>query len=192
MTGQVRRAVPADAAGLVRLRALMLAAMGPDVGGPDIAGQDVGGQDVGGPDIGGPDAPWRSAALAWFGERLAEPGGRDFAAFVVDAPDLGVVSCAVGLCDRHAPGPATLSGRRGHVFNVSTDPGHRGLGHARACLVALLAWFDTDAGVAAVDLNVTGDGVGLYTSLGFAPPRWPALRRQLTGRPGPVAGPAGR
>lgn len=172
MTGQVRRAASADAAGLVRLRALMLAAMGHDVGGPG--------------------APWRSAALAWFGERLALPGGRDFAAFVVDDPALGVVSCAVGTCDRHAPGPATLTGRRGHVFNVSTDPRHRGLGHARACLVALLAWFDTDAGVAGIDLNATGDGVGLYTSLGFAPPRWPALRRQLTDRPGPVAGPAGR
>jgi GNAT superfamily N-acetyltransferase len=172
MTAGVRRATVADVAALVGLRGLMLDAMGQDVGGPD--------------------APWRAAAAAWFGDRLADTASTDFAVFVVDDPGLGVVSCAAGSCDSHAPGASNLTGRRGHVFNMSTDPRHRRRGYARACLVALLAWFDTEAGVGAIDLNATGDGVDLYTSLGFAPPRWPALQRRLTGRPAPVAPPAGR
>ncbi len=172
MTGQVRRATVADVAELVRLRALMLAAMGQDVGADD--------------------APWRASAAAWFGERLADPASRDFAVFVVDDPELGVVCCAAGSCDSRAPGPSTLTGRRGHVFNMSTEPRRRRRGYARACLVELLAWFDTEAGVRVIDLNATGDGIDLYMSLGFAPPRWPSLRRRLTGRPATVAGPAGR
>ncbi|GAA1160408.1 hypothetical protein GCM10009654_15840 [Streptomyces hebeiensis] len=154
----IRRAVPSDAAALVRLRALMLEAMGLPVGAAD--------------------APWRSAALDWFDERLARTD--EFAAFVAEDPGLGVVSSAVGICDRHAPGPLNLSGVHGHVFNVSTDPRRRGLGHARACLDALLDWFATGTGARVIGLNATGDGLGLYRSLGFTAPRHPALQLRLT------------
>ncbi|MEV1205809.1 hypothetical protein, partial [Microbispora rosea] len=58
----VRRAGAADAAALVRLRAVMLEDMGAD--------------------IGDESAPWRATAEAWFTRRLGDPG--DFAAFVVD------------------------------------------------------------------------------------------------------------
>lgn len=82
----VRRATVDDAPALVRLRGLMLRAMGLDTG-PQ-------------------DAPWRRAAEQWYAEQLARP--EEFAAFVVDDPELGVVSSAVGGLDRQLrfpPGP---------------------------------------------------------------------------------------
>ncbi len=153
----VRRATEADAAALVRLRGLMLESMGTDDGGAD--------------------AEWRRVAEAWFADRLGDKG--DFAAFVVDDPDLGVVCGAAGLCDRHAPGPANLSGLHGHVFNISTDPRRRRRGYARACLDALLAWFQDETQVRLVKLNATGDGLALYRSFGFDVPRYPALQLRL-------------
>ncbi|ETK34293.1 GNAT family N-acetyltransferase [Microbispora sp. ATCC PTA-5024] len=153
-----RRAVVADAPALVRLRAVMLADMG-------VA-------------IGGEDAPWRRAAEEWFATRLA--GGVDLAAFVVDDPALGVVSSAVGTCDRHAPSPANPSGLHGHVFNVCTDPRRRRLGHARLCMEALLGWFRDETEVRVVNLNATRHGTGLYRALGFDAPRHPALQLRMT------------
>lgn len=156
-TPRLRRAVPSDAAALVRLRALMFQEMGTDPGGED--------------------AEWRGAAEVWFAERLGET--RDFAAFVVEDPALGVVCNAAGACDRRAPGPADPGGRHGHVFNISTDTRRRRRGHARACLGALLAWFHDEAGCGVVDLNATGQGIGLYHAFGFEAPRFPALRLRL-------------
>src|SRR5438552_2868965 len=111
---KVRRAGAADAADLVRLRAQMLADMGRSVA--DDAD------------------PWRARAEDWFADRLVR--GREFASFVVDDPDDGVVACSAGICDFHAPGPGNLTGVRGHVFNTSTLPAHRRRGYARACLEA--------------------------------------------------------
>jgi ribosomal protein S18 acetylase RimI-like enzyme len=158
---RVRRANIADAADLVRLRAWMLQAMGREVGDERAA--------------------WREAALAWFTERLAV---RDrCAAFVVDDPELGVVASAVGVCDGHAPSPGSPTGLHGHVFNISTDRRRRRLGHARACLVALLAWFEQDTPARVIDLNATGDGIELYRSMGFTEPRFPALQLRMVARP---------
>jgi GNAT superfamily N-acetyltransferase len=158
VTGRVRRAVPGDAAALARMRAVML--------------QDLG------------KAPgygeWLAAAEKWYAERLAAD---DFAAFVVDDPELGVVCSAVGACERHAPEPANLTGLHGHVSNISTDHRRRRRGHARACLEALLAWFRDETEVRVINLNATEHGAGLYHSLGFAAPRYPAL--QLTISRGP-------
>lgn len=163
--GRVRRATADDIGALVRLRALMLTDMGVDVGDED--------------------AVWRSAAADWFAERMVR--GDEFAAFVVDDPELGVVACAVGACDAHAPGPAGPSGLYGHVSNVCTDPRRRRRGHARACMDALLAWFRDETPVPVVGLNATGDGSALYEAFGFAPPRFPYLQF----RPEREAPPAG-
>ncbi|MFI5772630.1 hypothetical protein ACIA74_29775 [Streptomyces sp. NPDC051658] len=125
--GQVvraRRATLDEVPALVRLRGLIPAEVGVETGVPD--------------------APWRTASAEWFAERLRHPSV--FAAFLVDDPALGVVSSAAGTCDRHAPGPAILSGLQGHVSNVSTGPRRRRLGHARICLDALLGWFREEAG----------------------------------------------
>ncbi|SFF44591.1 Ribosomal protein S18 acetylase RimI [Actinacidiphila alni] len=160
----VRRATVADAEALVRLRALMLEAMGTRVGGQD--------------------APWRARARTWFAERLAATD--EFAAFVVDDPELGVVSNAVGTCDRHAPGPNNLSGLHGHVSNVCTDPRRLRRGYARACLEAVLDWFAEETQARVINLNATPDGADLYTDLGFAAPRHPALQVRLDGTIAPV------
>ncbi|MEU8509382.1 GNAT family N-acetyltransferase [Streptomyces brevispora] len=126
-------------------------------------------------------APWRTASAQWFADRMPRPD--EFAAFLVDDAELGVVSCAVGACDAHAPRPAGPSGLQGHVSNVSTDPRRRRLGRARACLDALLTSFEQETRVTVVNLNATGNGAGLYESFGFAPPRHPSLQLRTAGRP---------
>jgi GNAT superfamily N-acetyltransferase len=155
---KVRRAEAVDAADLVRLRAQMLADMGRSVG-------DDG-------------EPWRARAENWFAERLVRE--REFASFVVDDPDDGVVACSAGICDFHAPGPGNLTGVRGHVFNMSTFPAHRGRGYARACLEALLEWFRDETEARVINLNATPDGLALYGSVGFTEPRFAALQLILT------------
>jgi len=162
----VRRAEAADAAALTRLRAVMLSDMG-----MLPAGADSG---------------WRDKAAAWFAERLGDKDG--FAAFVIEDPDLGVVSCAAGVCDRHAPGPGNPGGVQGLVFNMSTDHRCRRLGYARACLDALLDWFRDETEARVVNLNATGDGIALYRSLGFTEPRFPALQLRLAREAGQPAG----
>jgi ribosomal protein S18 acetylase RimI-like enzyme len=147
----VRRAGPADALALVRLRAVMCEAMGEDRLGDE----------------------WRDGAQRWFAGVLADPDR--FAAFVVDDPELGVVSGAAGTVEFRAPSPSNLSGARGHVFNVATDPRRRRLGHAGACLHALLAWYRGETPVTRIGLHATGDGIGLYRAAGFTAPHYPEL-----------------
>ena len=156
-THAVRRATAGDAAALTRLRALMLSDMGTLHEGSDPR--------------------WHGVTEEWFARHLRD--GKDFAAFVIDDPDLGVVSCAVGVCDDHAPTPGNLSGLHGNVSNMSTDPRFRRLGYARACLEALLAWFRHETEARVVKLNATNDGIALYRSLGFTEPGNTALQLTL-------------
>jgi ribosomal protein S18 acetylase RimI-like enzyme len=151
----VRRATKTDVDALVRLRVQMFVDMDRDVGQQDT--------------------PWRVRAAEWFAGRIDSP---DFAAFVVDDPELGVVSVAAGTWENGVPGPHNVAGGRGHVFNVSTDPRCRRRGFARLCVTALLDWFDDETDVAVVGLSATDDAVGLYTSLGFEPSHHPELRRR--------------
>jgi ribosomal protein S18 acetylase RimI-like enzyme len=154
---QVRRAKPDDADALVRLRGLMLAAMGAD--------------------IGGPDAPWRAVARQWFAEQLASP--ETFAAYVVDDPDVGVVAGAAGNVYVHPPGPKDLTTLRGHLYNVSTEPDFRRRGLARACVIALLDWFRDESSVGQIELHATPDGIDLYRALGFIEASYPTLRLRV-------------
>jgi len=151
---RLRRATAQDVPALVSLRSLMFSSMGSDVGGQD--------------------AQWRDAAAGWFRLQLDRP--EQFAGFVMEHPVDGVVCAALGSCDVRAPGPHDLSGTRGHVFNISTQPDHRRRGYARACLTALLTWFDTDTGVSVVHLSATPEGSGMYTSAGFREARFPSMR----------------
>jgi ribosomal protein S18 acetylase RimI-like enzyme len=156
-THAVRRATASDAKALTRLRAQMLSDMGRLNEGSDPR--------------------WLAVTEEWFARRLRD--GQNFAAFVIDDPDLGVVSCAAGECDEHAPTPGNLSGLRGHVFNMSTDPRFRRRGYAKACLTALLAWFRDETEAQIVKLNATDDGIALYRSLGFTEPATPQLQLKL-------------
>lgn len=155
-----RRAGPEDVPALVRLRGVMVEALG---------------------EPSGPDDPWRAAAAAWFADQLQRP--ERFAAFVVDVPEEGVVAVAAGLCESRAPGPGSLSGMRGRVFNVATDPGWRRRGAARACLGALLVWFQEGTAAEVVELSATAEGDGLYRSLGFARTDRPVMHLRLPAGP---------
>ncbi|WLQ38666.1 hypothetical protein P8A22_00520 [Streptomyces laculatispora] len=86
----------------------------------------------------------------------------------------------IDTCDDSAHWRAA-SAQSGRVSHVSTDPRRRRPGHARARLGALLGWFEQETRVTVVDLNTTGDGAGLYDSLGFAPPRRPSLQLRTAG-----------
>jgi ribosomal protein S18 acetylase RimI-like enzyme len=90
--------------------------------------------------------------------------------------DSGLVACVVGAIDERLPGPHNPTGWRGYVYNVATDPAYRRRGFSRACMQALLEWF-AERGVGSVDLRASPDGEPLYTSLGFARTRDPAMRR---------------
>ncbi|QNE19768.1 GNAT family N-acetyltransferase [Kribbella qitaiheensis] len=155
---EVRRAKPDDAEALVRLRALMLEAMGTDTGGPD--------------------APWREVALSYFRDGLSSP--ETFAAFVVDDPEAGVVAGAAGHCNAHPPSPKDLSTQRGSLYNVSTEPAFRRRGLARACVVALLTWYRDETTAGQIDLHATPDGSPLYLSLGFTPSNYQTQRLAIT------------
>ncbi|MEV0734117.1 GNAT family N-acetyltransferase [Polymorphospora sp. NPDC050346] len=173
-----------DAAELVRLRGLMLRAMG----------------------IGEPGAEnWQPVALRSLRDRLAEPDG-SLVAFVVDqpaAPDDQPVdpadapagstgpprlaACVVGVVERRLGTPDNPSGEIGYVFNVSTEPGHRRRGYSRALLAALLDWY-RGRGIMVVDLVATGDGEPLYRLMGFAPSAMPLMHLTLPTDPGGVRG----
>ncbi|SBT48431.1 GNAT family N-acetyltransferase [Micromonospora narathiwatensis] len=151
-----RRASHEDAAELVRLRGLMLAAVRGTEPGP---------------------GRWQDVARENLREWLAEPEPW-LAAFVVDASDGGLAACAVGTIERRLGSPHNPSGLVGYVFNVSTDPDHRRRGHSRSCLTALLDWF-RDRDVRTVDLRASEAGLPLYRSLGFQVTHDPAMRLSL-------------
>jgi ribosomal protein S18 acetylase RimI-like enzyme len=165
---RARAAVPADAAELARLRGVMFAAMS-------------GGADGGTGTDGG--TAWVRACEDILRTRLADPAG-DIAAFVVDAPAHGglpggpLAACAVGTVERRLSSPGNPEGLAGHLFNVATDPALRRRGYARACVRALLDWYE-DRGVPKVDLHATVDGEPLYASLGFLPTPHTAMRLTL-------------
>lgn len=155
---RLRRATAQDVPALVHLRSLMFSSMGLDVGGPNAA--------------------WRVAAAGWFREQLDRPDR--FAGFVIEHPEDGVACAALGSCDLRAPSPHDVSGTHGHVFNISTAPDHRRYGYGRACLTALITWFDTDTRVCVIHLNATPDGAGMYQSAGFREAAFPSMRLLLT------------
>ena len=140
----LRRATPADAAELTRLRGLMHEAMGDRPTGESVARTE-----------------------AAFSRRLA---GDELVAYVVSEGQQGdgerLVSCGVGWLEEHLPSPYQLDPRRGHIASMSTEPSARRQGHGRAVFRALLGWFG-EQGVSRVDLRATPDGQPLYEEFGF-------------------------
>ena len=139
--GTLRRATPADAEDLTRLRGLMHLAMG-SAALPE---------------------EWRAACEAAFRRRLTEP---DFVAFVVEEDDGHLVSCGAGWLEEHLPSPGQFDGRRGHIASMSTEAGSQRRGYARLVFGALMQWF-ADQDIQRVDLRATDDGRALYESFGF-------------------------
>ena len=138
--GTLRRATPADAEDLTRLRGLMHLSMGAP----------------------GLPEPWRVACVEAFRRRLADD---DFVVYAVEA-DGRVVSCGAGWIEHHLPSPTQLDGRRGHVASMSTDPEWQRNGFAREVFRGLLGWF-ADRDVQRIDLRATDMGRPLYEEFGF-------------------------
>ncbi|MGD6745696.1 GNAT family N-acetyltransferase [Streptomyces sp. BH106] len=152
----VRRATPADAEELVRLRKIMLDSMRPS-----------------------DDVEWQPYTARVLRSHLADEGG-PLAVFVVEAPDAPgtLAACATGTINLSLGGPGNPEGTSGHVFNVCTDPAHRRRGYSRGCMEALLAWFK-ERDVRRIDLHASTEGEPLYSSLGFARTPAPAMRLTL-------------
>lgn len=149
---RVRRAVAADVAALVALRAEMFDAMGIDASGES----------------------WRAAAHEWFSTRLDDP---DFGVFVVE--DGGaVVASAVGAIRDAAPSPSCPEGRDVLINNVCTLPAYRGRGLGSAAFDAVLAWA-RGTGVARAELMATEGGRSIYEKGGFVANSSLAMRAML-------------
>lgn len=153
---QVRAATVADVAELVRLRRILVGSAGREPG-PDHEATTV---------------------------RVLRDGltAGTWAAYVVAKPECPdeLAACAVGFIEQHLGSPRNPDGRVGYILNVVTDVTHRRRGYSRACMEALLGWFDA-LGVAVVDLRASPPGEPLYRSLGFEPPTNTALRRLRPG-----------
>ena len=112
------------------------------------------------------DAPteeWVALCTAAFRRRLLSEDG--FRAYLVEVDGRAVAS-GVGWLDEHLPSPYLLSGLRGHIASMSTDPDHRRRGYARQVFQALMDSF-TAEGITRVDLRATEDGRALYEQFGF-------------------------
>lgn len=157
-----RRAAASDAAELIRLRGVLIAAM---------QGHE--------PEHG----PWRECAQQTLERRLAD-AEPTLVAFVVAQPDAPnrLAACAVGAVETRLGGPGNPSGLTGYIFNVATDPAHRRRGYSRSCTTALLNWYQAQAqGIVIVDLRATPEAEPLYRSLGFLRTPDPAMRLHLPG-----------
>jgi GNAT superfamily N-acetyltransferase len=64
------------------------------------------------------------------------------------------------------PGPHSPSGRLAFVYNVYTEPSHRGRGLARGIMDTIHA-FCADAGISSAALNASRPGQLLYESMGY-------------------------
>jgi GNAT superfamily N-acetyltransferase len=139
--GTLRRATPADAEDLTRLRGLMHESMGAT----ELP------------------AAWREACTAAFRQRL--DADEQFAVYGVDV-DGRLVSCGAGWIEHHLPSPKQLDGRRGHIASMSTEPEWQRRGFGRDVFRGLLSWFAA-AEVPRIDLRATDMGRPLYEEFGF-------------------------
>ncbi|MBK8794776.1 MAG: GNAT family N-acetyltransferase [Holophaga sp.] len=79
-----------------------------------------------------------------------------------------VVAGALLQLKEALPNPLSPQAVRGYLFNVFTEPSHRGHGLARRMTEALLDVAQTQ-GVGMVDLHASRDAETLYRSMGFEP-----------------------
>ncbi|MEU1365027.1 GNAT family N-acetyltransferase [Streptomyces sp. NPDC005803] len=95
------------------------------------------------------------------------PAG-DARAFVIDAPDGTLASCALGLIHAVLPAPAYPRGLAAHVQVVATHPGLRRRGYARTVVSALLDHLSEVEDVTLFELTARVESAPLYRELGFA------------------------
>jgi GNAT superfamily N-acetyltransferase len=138
-----RLATTADVPELVRLRAVMFESMGVATSAPT----------------------WRAHCAEFLEERIGD--GRLIGA-VVDAPGDGtaLASSALAELSQRMPSPTRPGGLHAHLSSVSTEPGWRRRGMARAVLSLLVAEV-RDRGARRAELHATSEGEPLYRSIGF-------------------------
>ncbi|WP_324605040.1 GNAT family N-acetyltransferase [Streptomyces sp. NRRL S-1022] len=143
-----RRALPADAEAITRLRSEL------------ILSQPL-------------DSVWLSLCRDQLAERLRPRG--DARAYVVDAPEGGVATCALALVSPVLPAPRYPKGLSARIQAVATRPDHRRRGYAKAALTALLDDLGQE-GVTLFELHASDESRPLYEGLGFVSD--PALMRR--------------
>lgn len=95
------------------------------------------------------------------------------------AEQAGVVAAGGGLIViPWPPGPISMDPRCGFVFNVYTDPQHRGHGLARRLMETIHEWCRSE-GIERVVLNASAFGKPLYEDLGYVVTDEPMMRRRL-------------
>ena len=77
-----------------------------------------------------------------------------------------IVSSAFMSVYERPPTDRLLSRRYGRLTNIYTYPEHRGRGHAKVLVKAILD-IARQEGLASVELNASDGGLALYRSLGF-------------------------
>ncbi|MFD5703506.1 GNAT family N-acetyltransferase [Streptomyces lasiicapitis] len=159
----VRRAEPADAEEVIRLRQVMIDSVFTLDGTlPSTSVTD-----------------WHAESVATVREHLADPDGT-FAAYVVDHPERpgGLAALAAGTLEYRIGRAGNPHGVAGYVFSVATDPGMRRRGFSRACVEALLDWF-RERGAGQVDLTSSPEAEPLYAALGFVRKPDPYMQLKL-------------
>jgi GNAT superfamily N-acetyltransferase len=76
------------------------------------------------------------------------------------------------------PGPMSMDPRCGFVFNVYTEPAHRGRRVGRQLMDAMHAWCRAE-GIERVVLNASTFGRPLYESMGYVASDEPMMRLKL-------------
>jgi GNAT superfamily N-acetyltransferase len=135
----LRRATPADAESLTRLRGFMHLAIGDDL-----------------------TEEWFATCVVAFRQRLTTS---EFVAYLVEVDGVAV-SAGAGWLEEFLPSPYALDHRRGHIASMATDPDHRRHGYARLVFAALMEWF-VERDIPRVGLRATDEGLPLYEAFGF-------------------------
>ncbi|MGC0405245.1 ribosomal protein S18 acetylase RimI-like enzyme [Streptomyces sp. SAI-126] len=107
---------------------------------------------------------WHDTYRASLLSRL--PHDPDLVAFVLDAPEQGLASCAVAVVHHGLPSPDHPRGLDARIHNVATDPRYRRRGYTTLAVTALVEAL-VQRGCTYVELRSTAAGEALYRRLGF-------------------------
>jgi GNAT superfamily N-acetyltransferase len=101
-----------------------------------------------------------------------------YRAWVVETTDGDVVSGGGMTVLPWPPGPQHPGGRVAFVYNVYTEPAHRGRGLARRVMDAIHQWC-RGAEIQSVALNASVFGLPLYESMGYRLSESPTMVRRI-------------
>ena len=124
--------------------------------------------------------PLARAFRAWLERAMAEG---TYVAWIVEASHPGeaaeIVSGGGATLIPWPPGPRYLGTRLAFVYNVYTEPAHRGRGLARKVMDAIHEFCRAD-GIGSIALNASTFGQPLYESLGYRITDSPMMFLSLT------------